>query len=487
MPFQQNLSRNRSHQTKILTIETLTSTMTFLTEAWFWRGTQSAIFYYLSCAPCTRISDQRRKRKEAKRAKAEREMEGMFRHPLPSGTNPGWNEEIFLGPGPPPKRLNKEQAKRRKRMLLKPPETRILESLSAPSSTGTTSLDATDGQAVSQDLSRTSSEGWNRQRYQREDEMLWGLENVETTSSDGHSTLRQGANGAYRYYARNPDVNDLHPPIVSTHPTSRKETQWMLQPPPKAKIMEGKERANRSRSGSGNSAGGSTRSRGSSRRNAEESLGRRVGEKLLEEKLARRERPPPAPSASSLSRAGSGHSTASSASRATTVPGQRHDRDPHSIKASQDLPDSKMQQDGHGLQDSNVFDIPSAANASSRPPLSTIHSASNNVPQSQRPTSAPRQLRPPLITKNSNSSLYVLQKSSVSSQKIGSNENCSSATVIDIASTVLLPPPTPKEEKDVQALLQIDEWHPEENKADGWSFALPAVNLQTGQRWSMDI
>jgi len=57
-------------------------------------------------------------------------------------------------------------------------------------------------------------------------------------------------------------VNDLHPPVVSTAPRSRLETQWMLQPPPRAKVMAGKERASRDRSGTG-----STRSsRASSRR-----------------------------------------------------------------------------------------------------------------------------------------------------------------------------------------------------------------------------
>ena len=376
-------------------------------------------------------------------------------------------------------------------MLLKSSETRKLDSSSAPSSTGTgaTSLDTTDGQAVSQDLGRTSGEGWNRQRYQREDEMLWGLENVETGSSDGNSsTLRQSARGGYHYYARNPEVNDLHPPIVSTHPTSMKETQWMLQPPPRAKVMEGKERANRSRSGSGNSAGGSMKSRGSSRRNVEESLGRRVGEKLMEEKLGRREGPPPAPSANSLSRAGSAHSTISSASRTTTpMPGQRHDKDSNSIKASPDHLDSELQRRGHDLRDSTIFDSSSVPNSSSRPPLSTIPSASTNISQSQFPTSSPRQLRPSLVTAKSSSSFYVLQKSTGPNRKIGSEENRRSTTAIDIARATVLPPLTPKEEKDAQSLLQVDERQPGDNEARGWNFPLPTMNLQTGHRWSMDI
>ena len=172
--------------------------MTFLTEAWFWRGTQSAVFYYLSCAPCTRVTDQRKKRKEIKRAKRDRkekEKQGDFQHPLPSELNPGWNEEIRVGPGPPTNRLTKAERKKRRLSKLNPLSARELESAGVESSNGTgaTSSSTTGGPAVSQDLSRTSEEGWNHRRYQREDEILWGRDDEDGMSSNGFSRVSSSA------------------------------------------------------------------------------------------------------------------------------------------------------------------------------------------------------------------------------------------------------------------------------------------------------
>ena len=69
------------------------------------RGIQSAIFYYLSCAPCTGYSYRKKRRKEADRdrvAKHALEMEqpGLYRHPSPFATNVHWQTEIDLGPTP---------------------------------------------------------------------------------------------------------------------------------------------------------------------------------------------------------------------------------------------------------------------------------------------------------------------------------------------------------------------------------------------------
>lgn len=44
------------------------------------------------------------------------------------------------------------------------------------------------------------------------------------------------------YVGRNPPVNDLHPPIVTTTPYDTESMKWMLQPPPAASIMNGKEK-----------------------------------------------------------------------------------------------------------------------------------------------------------------------------------------------------------------------------------------------------
>lgn len=147
------------------------------------------------------------------------------------------------------------------------------------------------------DRSRLSGEGWNLRRYQREDEALWGID-FHGPGQKIKDAIAKAGNSASRFVesrlsrtgdgtaeekpvsyfaARNPPVNDLHPPIVSTQPTSRDETRWMLQPPPSAKIMEGKERVVRSRADSN----GSSRSR----RIGEEPLSRQVTGKLVDAKL----------------------------------------------------------------------------------------------------------------------------------------------------------------------------------------------------------
>jgi len=147
--------------------------------------------------------------------------------------------------------------------------------------------------------SRISGDGWNRKRYQREDEALWGhdvpgpgqriMDAIAKAGSSAGRLLEgrlsksgpgkeEEAPGTY-YLARNPPVNDLHPPVVSTAPSSRDETRWMLQPPPPAKIMEGKERVNRSRAGSDLSRREGT------------PLSRQVTERLVDAKLQRGETP----------------------------------------------------------------------------------------------------------------------------------------------------------------------------------------------------
>ncbi|KAE9376835.1 hypothetical protein N431DRAFT_436074 [Stipitochalara longipes BDJ] len=170
--------------------------------------------------------------------------------------------------------------------------------------------------------SRLSGDGWNRKRYQREDEALWGHDVpgpgqrimdaiakagsqagrlLEGRLSKGGSGKEEENPGTY-YLARNPPVNDLHPPVVSTAPSSRDETRWMLQPPPPAKIMEGKERVNRSRAGSD-----------LSRRGGEGTpLSRQVTERLVDAKLQRGETPTFLEVRSSTSRAESRSKTPTS-------------------------------------------------------------------------------------------------------------------------------------------------------------------------------
>ncbi len=260
------------------------------------KGIQSAVFYYLSCAPCTKITSRRKRKAEAARARQEKaafekQKPGLYAHPSPFSTNIYWHEEISMGPGPPLRKAGRDRGSRTG-------SRRELTTGGQGSSMGS-SADTTivaDGGSPDMDDLGFSREGWNTRRYQRVDEELWGYDANEYSeigetdgyrrgSSVGLSGLSRGGTTSHaRYYvARNPAVNDLHPPVVSTQPTHKCETRWMLQPPPSAKIMEGKLDASRSRSGSGNS----------SRRGGEAiSLSRRVGERLMEEKVRRGERPP---------------------------------------------------------------------------------------------------------------------------------------------------------------------------------------------------
>lgn len=160
-----------------------------------------------------------------------------------------------------------------------------------------------------QEGSRISGEGWNLKRYQREDEDLWGhdvpgpgqriMDAISKASSSagrylegrisrGFGSMEDEVPASNHYFLpRNPPVNDLHPPVVSTTPSSREETRWMLQPPPPAKVMEGKERVNRSRAGSNGSGGG---------RPEGIPLSRQVTERLVDARLQRGEMPQPSPS-----------------------------------------------------------------------------------------------------------------------------------------------------------------------------------------------
>lgn len=294
-----------------------------ITMSWFWRGFQSAIFYYLSCAPCTKLAYQRRRRKANQRARMEEATieaeQGLYQHPTPFSTNIYWREEMMLGPGPPQKKGNRDRDKQ------KTESSRGLRSGGAGSSslTGASSADTVvvDEIGEREQQERRSGEHWNIRRYQREDETLWGIDRDLELGRSRSSTTGSGGN---YYVPRNPAVNDLHPPVVSTQPTDRNETRWMLQPPPSAKIMEGKVKAKRSRSGSGFS----NRS-DSSRKRDDANLGRRVGERLMEEKVKRGEKPPLSISdhvsaSVSMMRLPSRESAKSEPSPQS----QRHDRDP---------------------------------------------------------------------------------------------------------------------------------------------------------------
>lgn len=198
---------------------------------WLYRGAQSAVFYYATCTPCAESRGRRKRRKEAARAQREKEklerelvtdQPRPFPQPTPFSTNEGWREEIVLGPGPPTRRGGNRNVR--------------TNSWTTENTDQGSQLKKDKGGGLRQPL----GERWKSMRYQREDEPLWGQE-VRGSSIGFSGRGRADPHEPSKYYtARAPPVNDLHPPIVSG-PCSRAETRWMLQPPPSARVMAGKQ------------------------------------------------------------------------------------------------------------------------------------------------------------------------------------------------------------------------------------------------------
>ncbi|MCJ1286936.1 hypothetical protein MMC26_006282 [Xylographa opegraphella] len=373
--------------------------------SWFWRGFQSAIFYYVSCAPCTKLAYQRKRRKQNRREKAEHAAieevsPEFYQHPSPFSTNIYWREEMVLGPGPPPKKGDRNNKS-------KNGSTRELNTGGYGSSAGASSADSTlvveslDGLSPVQEAA--SEQGWNTRRYQRPDEILWGFD-LEAGGMPSINPTGTSGSGTY-YTARNPAVNDLHPPVVSTQPTRKSETRWMLQPPPSAKVMEGKARTPRSRSVSG-------ASHGSGRALA---LGRQVGERALEEKVRRRER---APAEEEVEMRIAGDEVREAVGGRPL--GQPHDRE---AKAGSPVRREQAPRSGTFVADDpshNIIQLPTAENTPLRsspstmpsPPQTTTASTPNTHRSPTTTTKPPPPPPPPhpLSTHPSASSLLVLQE-----------------------------------------------------------------------------
>lgn len=211
-----------------------------------------------------------------------------------------------MGPGPPPQR-----ARRANTASTRGITTRGTQS-SAMSKAGS-SLDVARAGDMRLSDDTLEDETWNHRRYQREDEDLWGHDDSliplqrNTSGSSvavaGFPLRRPGTSLSGNYSSgRAPPVNELHPPVVSLPSPDPADNRWMLQPPPKASVMAGKERAsNRSRSGSGASS------------RVELSLQRQLSTKQVQQRLERGETPE-LPSMSPMS------------SYTNLVSGQRHDR-----------------------------------------------------------------------------------------------------------------------------------------------------------------
>lgn len=281
------------------------------------RGIQSALFYYISCAPCTEARGRRKRRKDAEKDREQKRLyeelhPGLYRHPSPFATNPHWQVEIDLGPGRP-----YDSKKRKDKPTPDNAEFRSRETMgSVPGSQVASSPDL--GLSGTQETRNDSR--WTIRNFQREDEELWGMNKSRTSHNEdlpgltrpptARTTRTNKTGGSVRSYQswQNPPLNDQHPSTV-TRLDSIEDVAWMLQPPPPAKVMAGKQQVSRGRSDSTNSSG-----KRSNRK--EEALAKQISHKMMEE---RRERGDVSLERLGLSRGNSGRTTTTLDSAAKTI------------------------------------------------------------------------------------------------------------------------------------------------------------------------
>ena len=330
------------------------------------RGIQSAIFYYLSCAPCADVRAKKKRKREAEQSRRDRlaleqDEKNKYVHPgEASTTNPNWQSEIELGPHG---RRKKKTGNSSQRGL-------------APSRTSNNGSLQTSAVDLPQRVGSQDSR-WNHKVYQREDEELWGSSSNMGGSLYAGSLKRpervktadsSRSTGSSYYASRNPPVNDMHPATV-TKVASREDVMWMMQPLPVAEVMSGKERAPRSRSDSG----------GSRMSPSSTTLSREVSHRLIDRKLHAGTSSAPAMSRESSSRGSNGNG------------GQRHDRiseQDFAISPPRETrrPSNGLMKDDSDDSTATVIKSPDFTptrlvprRAASRPQLSTIFS-DNDVP-----------------------------------------------------------------------------------------------------------
>ena len=211
-----------------------------------WRGIQSVIFFYLSCAPCSDASTRKKRNRQAVHDERLRtELEAA--HPdypsqaPPGSVNPNWQIEIDSGPMMPRKARNVDGDINRTRSKdLNTSDRRDSKNLKPSATQSSTSSKAQS--AV--DVSYTQR---HLMVYQRPDEELWGAplsSTVKLPTRPGTARTKSSVTNIY-HQARHPAVNHLHPP-TTRKVANPEEVAWMLQPLPSAAVMTGKEQPNTS-------------------------------------------------------------------------------------------------------------------------------------------------------------------------------------------------------------------------------------------------
>ncbi|KAL6919247.1 hypothetical protein ACHAPO_004359 [Fusarium lateritium] len=257
---------------------------------------QSVVFYVLACTPCAQVRHRQKAREQHKREREEKakitgeQPTTAYQHPSPFNTNPYWQEEISMGPTLPKKSASKNSSQRG------------FASQGAGSSAFSVSEQTNGGSRMNFGASNSViaeddglSDDWNKRHgYQREDEELWGqwggqkFMDAISKARDSAGRLIESTLGLEKevteqqrhnfYFPKNPPVNEYHPPVVSSKAPSRNAHQWMLQPPPSAKVMEGKVPVSRA-------ASSGSKSSARTLVGDDTQLSRLVHEKLVMEKL----------------------------------------------------------------------------------------------------------------------------------------------------------------------------------------------------------
>ncbi|KAG5980196.1 hypothetical protein E4U55_004287 [Claviceps digitariae] len=269
---------------------------------------QSAVFYLLACTPCAKVRHRQKAKSQAKKereekSKIESEQPGLYRHPSPFNTNPYWQDEINMGPSLPKKAVSKNSSQRG---LTSSGRESVALSMSENTTVGGSRTRFSD--SVTTMPPDAISEDWNRrQGYQREDEELWGqwsglgpgspskLMDAFSKARDSAGRLIESTLGIEKevteqerrdFYLspKNPPVNEYHPPVVSSKPPHKDARKWMLQPPPSAKIMEGKVPVSRAISSASKSSGKTLAS-------DDGNLGRNLREKMVKERIRKESYP----------------------------------------------------------------------------------------------------------------------------------------------------------------------------------------------------
>lgn len=458
-----------------------------------WRGAQSALFFYLSCAPCADARYRKKRKKQAIRDRAdkaaiEEEMGTLYRQPSPAATNPHWNAEIAMGPAMTTRGKKKTNTGESQRGMKG------------------SAVQSSNASKIASSVDLPSDSKVHIKPYQREDDELWGsaaneppLRSYLDGSHSGEPVqplrARTKDSSSYQSY-RNPQVSDMLPAIV-TKVDSREDVAWMLQPPPVADVMSGKQRPPRSRSGSGNSRPSASGSA---------SLSRQVSNRLVEKRLRSGET-----ATSQLSRQSSGRVEEG-------AKGQRHDR--HMVHDFADSPSKRAKRKPSPIQ---LTHEPSEASAltvirntsfapnesggraqprqvASRPQLSTILSDSVLPAENDTAFYMPKENSFPTTRDRSNSaesydksarrpavlikddSLKVLQDITPKGPLFNTKIFATSPGVAETAKIRL-----PAQDGDEENALAgtFDSWYMPDFQLDQWVHE--HTKREVRQRWSMDL